>query len=81
MIDTLATVEDLQKAGFSEAQARGLAHTLVTTTEPNDKIDTRMGSVELRMVSLEGKVNLIQWMMGLSIGLSTAILLKLLFTH
>jgi hypothetical protein len=65
-IDTLATAKDLEKAGFSQDQAEGLAEKL-----------KEAAASEIKMTALEGRVTLLTWMVGTNIGLTLLVLGKL----
>jgi hypothetical protein len=92
--DTLKTSKELTAAGFEAAQAEALAAAIgasltsgVATREDIAKLDgkiegavTRLdGKIDSVTGRLEGQIQLLKWMMGVVIALSSAVLLRLLF--
>lgn len=84
--DTLHYVKRLQEAGVSAKQAEAQADVLSEVMSLNpDKLATKEDvkdmatKADLRneVVRLEGRINLIQWMVGFNLALTTAILWKL----
>jgi hypothetical protein len=83
--DTLKYVEKLRAAGVPEAQAKAEAEALsevlhsgsgeLATTNDIRALTSDLRSLEDRV---NGKFTLLQWMIGFSLALNTAILLKLL---
>jgi hypothetical protein len=91
--DTLKTSKDLTAAGFEPAQAEALANVIATsltsgvaTREDVAKLDGKIdsavsrldGKIESVRAELKGDIQLLKWMTGASIGLTTAVLLRLL---
>lgn len=68
-----ATREALLEAGASADKASKAAQELAG-------YETRLGGLDMKLERLDGRVNLLAWMVGTNIALSVAILLRL-FTH
>ena len=74
MSTMIAEVYDaLRSIGVDDVKARAAATAL---TEQRDEAWKR--SVEQRLSVLEGKVTLMQWMLGINLTLTTAVLVKVL---
>ncbi len=87
MIDTLDTARTLEKQGFTQSQAEGLAHALKRAV--SEEVPTKSDFAELRrdfadlrrdFTDLKGTVNLLAWMVGINITLTLLVLGKLLLT-
>ena len=85
--DTLKYVERLEQAGVPRAQAKAEAEALAEVLDAGSSdlaTHTDIKSVQTDIKALEdrfnGKFTLLQWMIGFSLALNTAILLKLM-TH
>ena len=78
--DTLKFVEKLEKAGVPREQAKAEAEALAEVLDTGvQELSTHndLKAMEDRFI---GKFTLLQWMIGFSLALNTAILLKLM-TH
>lgn len=85
--DTLKFVEKLEKAGIPRDQAKAEAEALAEVLDAGStnlatQMDIKTVQSELKALDdrLNGKFLLLQWMIGFSLALNTAILLKLM-TH
>lgn len=86
MLDTLRYAKHLQEAGVSreqaEAQAEALAQELresIATREQVENVRLELkGEIESVRLELKGDIKQLYWMVGLSLSLNTAILVKLL---
>ena len=83
--DTLKFVEKLEKAGVPREQARAEAEALsdvLSTGAANLATQSDIKAVQADIRTIEerfaGKFTLLQWMIGFSLALNTAILLKLM---
>jgi hypothetical protein len=83
--DTLKFVEKLEKAGVSREQAKAEAEALAEVFETGSaKLATQndikavQGDIKALEERSNGKFTLLQWMIGFSLALNTAILLKLM---
>ena len=63
--------------GVADEQAWKAAEALSDTGEHLTQLENRL---EMRMAKIEGRLDLLSWMVGLSIALNVAILLKLLIS-
>lgn len=70
VFDTLAYAKRLKAAGVPEAQAEALAAAI--TNELVTKHDLNEADLKL-----EGKINILQWMIGFNLALSVTILFKI----
>lgn len=72
--DTLAYSKKLRDAGFSEQQAEAQALALASVLkETSGDIATKQ-DVERLSDKVEARFNLLQWMLGFNLALSTAVL-------
>lgn len=79
--DTLKAAKRLKQSGFSEEQAEALsevfqqsqeAHQEVLTTKTDLlALENRLGE---RITRVEGRLNLVQWMLGFNLALTVAVL-------
>ena len=83
--DTLKFVEKLEKAGVSREQAKAEAEALAEVFETGsaslatqNDIKVVQGDIKALEERFNGKFTLLQWMIGFSLALNTAILLKLM---
>ena len=81
--DTLEFVEHLEKSGFTEQQAKSLAELQKKTF--NEALETQIATkkdlvdLDKKMISMDGKITLLHWMMGFNLAFTMAILYKLVF--
>lgn len=59
----------LKEAGASEEKARKAAEAIAS-------YENRFSSFENRMVRIEGKIDLLQWMIGFNLAMTVAVLWK-----
>lgn len=65
--------EALKEAGASEEKAKAAAEAIQGIRK-----EERLRHIEDRLTRIEGEVNLIKWMLGFNLAVSTAVLFKLL---
>lgn len=78
--NTLAFTKRLQEAGFDEKQAETVVNVLVEAQDnlvTRDHFDARLDVTEAR---IEGRLNLIQWMLAAVVIAEVIPLLKALFS-
>jgi LDH2 family malate/lactate/ureidoglycolate dehydrogenase len=78
--NTLAFTKRLQEAGFDEEQAETVVNVLVEAQDnlvTSDHFDARLDVTEAR---IEGRLNLIQWMLAAVVIAEVIPLLKTLFS-
>ncbi len=79
--DTLAYAKKLKEKGFTEQQAEGQAEALSAAFRESagelinreDLLEFR-NDVSHRFERIEGRINLVQWMLGFNLALTVAIL-------
>lgn len=76
--DTLKFVEKLKAAGVPEAQAKAEAEALSEVLHSESADLATANDLRVLEDRVNGKFTLLQWMIGFSLALNTAILLKLL---
>lgn len=78
--DTLKFVEKLEKAGVPREQAKAEAEALAEVLDTGVQELATHSDLKAIEDRFNGKFTLLQWMIGFSLALNTAILLKLM-TH
>jgi hypothetical protein len=75
-----ATREAPIDAGASPEKARAAAEELAAYENRFDTVDARLATFNDPLVSLEGKVNTLTWMVGFNLAMTVAVLWRL-FLH
>jgi len=76
--DTLKFVEKLEKAGVPREQAKAEAEALAEVLDTGVQELATHNDLKAMEDRFNGKFTLLQWMIGFSLALNTAILLKLM---
>lgn len=81
--DTLKYAKQLEQAGVPEDQAEIHAEALRGVIEEQimarfDKVDDRLTGLDSKLIKLEGRVNLLQWMITFNLALTVAVLWMLI---
>jgi hypothetical protein len=85
MFDTLTYANKLKEAGFTERQAQAQAEALVAVVDSNLATKHDLKELELKFegkfLIIEGKLLLVNWMLGFILAGTLSIILKTFFSH
>jgi hypothetical protein len=78
--DKLAYVDRLKQAGIEEGHARALADSLDQALREQVMTKADFAPLDTKLDRLDGRINLLAWMVGTNVTLTLIVLGKLLLT-